>query len=209
MAMSRRSAEADGVPNVAEIQSQAVALLRNRLYDDAAALLAACRMVLDFTNTVAGEPGEQGSGLFSVEIELAVTPAAALWLRDARDVRTQASRTVLREVLPSTTWIDGIVVTASEPDAATQPAESSTTLPVASTMSTPLASPHLPHATATAHDDPGINQAVSTQALQEWNGLRFRSHSEVCIARALDRAGALFFPQCQKASWRRCQTGES
>jgi hypothetical protein len=104
---------------------------------------------------------------------------------------------VLREVLPSTIWIDGIVVTASEPDAASQPAESSTALSVATITSAPVVSPDLPDATTTAYDDPGMNQAVSTQALQEWNGLRFRSQSEVCIARALDRAGALFFPNAK------------
>jgi hypothetical protein len=194
MPVSQGSAEAGGVPSAADIQERAVALLRDHRQDEAAAILAACRMVLDVTNTVAGD---QGGGPYSVEVELAATPATALCLRDARDARTQAVRTALREVLPSHIWIDGIVVTGSESDAAGEPVVSTPALSNAPPTSAPHASLDLPQAATPAQGELGINQAVSTQDLQEWNGLRFRSHSEVCIARALERAGALFFPNAR------------
>jgi hypothetical protein len=43
------------------------------------------------------------------------------------------------------------------------------------------------------------NQAVSNQNTQihVWEGLRFRSQTEVKIAQAFDRAGVLFFPNCK------------
>lgn len=45
----------------------------------------------------------------------------------------------------------------------------------------------------------GHNQGVALpdQEILTWRGLRFRSLSEMMIAKALDRAGALFFPNCR------------
>ena len=41
------------------------------------------------------------------------------------------------------------------------------------------------------------NQAAQGKALRLWNNLYFRSQSEIRIAEALDRVGALFFPNCR------------
>lgn len=41
------------------------------------------------------------------------------------------------------------------------------------------------------------NQAAQGRALRVWNNLYFRSLSEIKIAAALDRAGAMFFPNCR------------
>lgn len=41
------------------------------------------------------------------------------------------------------------------------------------------------------------NQAIGFAATQTWEGLRFRSQSEVRIAEALDRHGVMFFPNCK------------
>jgi hypothetical protein len=41
------------------------------------------------------------------------------------------------------------------------------------------------------------NQAAEAKAPRIWNNLRFRSESEVRIARALDRANVLFLPNCR------------
>lgn len=41
------------------------------------------------------------------------------------------------------------------------------------------------------------NQAAQGKALRIWNNLYFRSQSEIRIAEAFDRAGALFFPNCR------------
>tara|TARA_B100000315_G_scaffold163764_1_gene152360 strand:- start:1880 stop:2590 length:711 start_codon:yes stop_codon:yes gene_type:complete len=41
------------------------------------------------------------------------------------------------------------------------------------------------------------NQAAQGRALRIWNNLYFRSQSEIRIAEGLDRAGALFFPNCR------------
>jgi hypothetical protein len=48
-----------------------------------------------------------------------------------------------------------------------------------------------------ARGDGVDNQAPEERPACEWNSLRFRSHSEVAIAQALDRAGALFLPNCR------------
>jgi hypothetical protein len=41
------------------------------------------------------------------------------------------------------------------------------------------------------------NQAIGFQATRTYEGLRFRSESEVRIAQALDRAGVMFVPNCR------------
>lgn len=41
------------------------------------------------------------------------------------------------------------------------------------------------------------NQAAEAGNAQIWQGLRFRSRSEIDIARALDKAGVLFLPNCR------------
>ena len=41
------------------------------------------------------------------------------------------------------------------------------------------------------------NQAADADAARTWNGLRFRSITEIKIATALDDAGVLFFPLCK------------
>lgn len=40
------------------------------------------------------------------------------------------------------------------------------------------------------------NQAATARKFRLWQGLRFRSQSEIRIAQALDRAGVIFFPNC-------------
>jgi hypothetical protein len=42
-----------------------------------------------------------------------------------------------------------------------------------------------------------VNNQATADASRLWNGLRFRSLTEVRIAEALDRAGVLFFPLCR------------
>ena len=41
------------------------------------------------------------------------------------------------------------------------------------------------------------NQAIGFKATKSYEGLRFRSESEVRIARALDRAGVMYVPNCR------------
>lgn len=41
------------------------------------------------------------------------------------------------------------------------------------------------------------NQAIGFKATKSYEGLRFRSESEVRVAQALDRAGVLYLPNCQ------------
>lgn len=41
------------------------------------------------------------------------------------------------------------------------------------------------------------NQGVGRRRISEWEGLRFRSESEVRIAKVLDQGGVLFFPNCR------------
>lgn len=44
------------------------------------------------------------------------------------------------------------------------------------------------------------NQAVAFKATRTWNGLRFRSESEIRIARELEKAGVMFLPTVEHAS---------
>jgi hypothetical protein len=52
-------------------------------------------------------------------------------------------------------------------------------------------------ASVTAQEGQPDTRQQDEGALLEWNGLRFQSHSEVCIARALDQAEILYFPNCK------------
>lgn len=40
------------------------------------------------------------------------------------------------------------------------------------------------------------NQAATAEKVRLWQNLRFRSQSEIRIAQALDKTGAVFFPNC-------------
>jgi hypothetical protein len=50
------------------------------------------------------------------------------------------------------------------------------------------------------------NQAIGYKATRSWQGLRFRSESEVRIAQALDRANAMFLPNCRARVGSRAET---
>jgi hypothetical protein len=71
----------------------------------------------------------------------------------------------LRAVLPAGVWVERLIVRPGEK------------------------TPHVVELVRTAP-----NQAVVELAPRTWAGMRFRSDSEVRIAQALDRAGALFLP---------------
>jgi hypothetical protein len=78
----------------------------------------------------------------------------------------------LRDALPPDVWMEHLVA---------RPADAAHT--------SPTRPPDLPATTATP-----LNQAVGELAPRTWAGMRFRSESELRVAQALDRAGALFFP---------------
>jgi hypothetical protein len=80
----------------------------------------------------------------------------------------------LREALPPGTWIERLVARPADGSAEVVP-------------------PDRPAAPARPR---GVNQAVGELAPRVWAGMRFRSESELRIAQALDRAGAMVLPGC-------------
>lgn len=80
----------------------------------------------------------------------------------------------LREGLPAGVWVERLVVRPAE-----EPRHTSSVAGGVQQGADPAN---------------GLNQAAGELAPRTWGGMRFRSESELRIAQALDRAGALFLP---------------
>jgi hypothetical protein len=117
--------------------------------------------------------GDVSIDLHTVEIELLCAPAMLGRLRDRRDQVTQSIYRSLCDALPDNIKADSVVCNPVQ--SAIGPGQDSI---------------------ATHEGQPGTQQQDEGAPL-EWNGLPFQSHSEVCIARALDRAEVLYFPNCK------------
>jgi hypothetical protein len=149
----------------AEVLARAVALLRTRGDPAAADLLAACR--LDIVEDHVGD----------IRLELVgslVTQPGPLDL-DIPMARVLAQ--ALREVIPPDIWIERLWAR-----------------PVERPPTAPPADAEVAESTSTAPHAGGLNQAVGELTSRTWAGMRFRSESELHIARALDRTGVLFLP---------------
>ncbi len=159
----------------AEIQTRAVAGLRAGGDPFAADVLASCtlQVVIDAVGDVGLElvgPIVTHAGVLDLSAPLAATLAGAL-----------------RAALPPGVWVERLWA---------RPAETSRdalhdALRMECDPIPPLSASIL---TTSDAGGGGLNQAVGELAPRTWAGMRFRSESEAHIARALDRAGALFLP---------------
>lgn len=128
-----------------------------------------CRLTL-----IAPSPLDDSAEAILVDMALSCPQNLHVMLADPSNPISQAIRGAARAVLPSTVWIDSWLVTPLDKPEAPQPA------------------PHYADASSQVH-----NQAADATTSRVWNHLRFRSETEVRIAKALDEAGVLFFPNCK------------
>lgn len=155
-----------------ELQASAARFLIDGQEEDAANVLLACSLrVWDSGDTsYAGDEIHE-----AVHVTLTGPRAAYEILTKASHPITKAIRRALEAVLPSHNYIKHFTAHAEiidiDPDWRAELLE-------------------------IARGKGVYNQAVEATAARTWNNLRFRSESEVQIARALDRAGALFLPNC-------------
>jgi len=172
------------------IQAHAVAHLRAGGDPVAADLLASCRLLIeedalrDLTLVLVGQLARQ-PGPLDLDQPMVATLAQAL-----------------RAALPAGVWLERLWARPTDafpfgvPPAALLPTHANAD-GLRSTARAPTSdtSPTAPLASDPMRDEPGgLNQAVGELAPRMWAGMRFRSESELHIAQALERAGALFFP---------------
>ena len=154
------------------LQASAARFLIDGGQDDAAALLLSCSLELRDSTGSWWVGNEQVHG---VAIELRGPRAAYDVLRRPGDPLQQAIREALEAVLPYDVYLDDLRVRPELIDI--DPDWRSELLEIARGR--------------------GVhNQAASCSTPLTWSNLRFRSKSEIMIARALDRAGVLFLPNC-------------
>lgn len=141
--------------------------------EDAANVLLACR-VNAYESGDTWYVGDETH--YALHIEVHGPRAAYDALSDDRSILGRAIRNAIRATLPSDTYIKHFTVHAErvEIDANWQ----AELLEIARGR--------------------GVsNQGPRDQSTRLWNNLRFRSESEIRVARALDRAGVLFLPNCK------------
>lgn len=151
------------------VQEQAVHLLLDRQHIEAADVLAACHLVI-----------EQDESGMVVALALQASPATQTRYLDASTGIRDDIGAALRDALPAGMWIESLVLQPLDGDA------HDLMLPPDGTA---LLDPR--------HDEATHNQATGFQTRREWQGLRFRSESELRVAQALERAGVLFLPNCK------------
>jgi hypothetical protein len=141
--------------------------------EDAASVLLSCRLQF-WTSGDKWWVGDETHEAFHVKL---VGPRAAYEiLNDASHTITQAIRKALEAVLPDQTYIKHLTAHVEHIEIDDNWREE--LLEIARGV--------------------GVhNQGAQGKALRIWNNLYFRSQSEIRIAEALDRAGALFFPNCK------------
>jgi hypothetical protein len=160
------------IPSAERIHASAVAFLLEGDDQLAAATLLACTVS---ARAIAREWLEDDV-LVGLRIELAGPRDVCEVLSDAHHPITMAIHTAVQAVLPSHLVIDEVSVRARLVDV----------------------DPGWRRRLLNAARGEGVdNQAGGNGAAHVWNGLRFRSRSEVAIAEALDRAGVLFLPNCR------------
>lgn len=160
------------IPSAERIHASAVAFLLEGDDQMAAATLLAC--------TVSARPTTQEwveeEVALGLKVELAGPRDVCEVLSDVHHPITVAIHEAIQAVLPSHLTIDDVSVRARLVDA----------------------DPGWQRRLLNAARGEGVdNQAGGNGAAHVWNGLRFRSRSEVAIAQALDRAGVLFLPNCR------------
>ena len=141
--------------------------------ENAANLLLACELRIWESGDTWWVGDEQH---FALHVELSGPRVAYDAMNDEQNVLGQAIRRALGAVLPSDTYIKHFTTRGLLLDV--DPEWRSELLEVARGR--------------------GVdNQAATARAAHVWKNLRFRSQSEVRIAEALDRAGAMFLPNCR------------
>ena len=155
-----------------ELQERTVRSLIASGQPDAARLLASCTLRVTDESGVAAPTDDD---VRVVEVEIAGSPDIHVTLRDTEHPVTRAIRAGVRAALPPNTWVQRWTFITTQPreDAAGDVAS------------------------AKPKHDAGSNQAADAVEVRVWQNLRFRSESELRIAQSLDRAGALFLPNCK------------
>jgi hypothetical protein len=160
------------IPPAEQLHASAVAFLLDGDEEDAAGALLGCSL----SAWPVGQDWDEDGVQVGLRVELAGPREVYEVLRDGGHPVTVAIREAIAAVLPAYLVVDDLSVRAELVDV--DPGWRRRLLEI-------------------ARGDGVHNQAPGESAACEWNGLRFRSHSEVCIAQALDRAGALFLPNCR------------
>jgi hypothetical protein len=162
-----------GLPRPEQVLAGAVRFLIEGGEEEAARLLLTCSLILSPTQ----EAWYDGDTVqLPVRALLAGPRAAYDALSDPHHPTGEAARRALEAVLPPALCLEDVIVRAQVDPA--PPGWRDDLLEVLRGC--------------------GVhNQVSDARPLATWNNLRFRSQSEVAIAQALDRAGALFLPNCK------------
>lgn len=162
------------LPSTEQLIASAAQFLIDGNEEDAASVLLACELTLDFY-----DGGYSGSNyVYGREAVLTGPRAAYDILRKMNHPITQAIENALNALMPSNTWVHHISARAS-------------LVALASDWQTELLE--------IARGKGVHNQSLADTAAKVvvWNGLRFRSESERRIAAALDHAGVMYLPNCR------------
>lgn len=161
------------------VKAAVVSTLRAQSHLQQADLVGACAAVLIREASVV-EDVLLGR-VVGVDVEVVASPAAYVALDGFASDLGETFVAALRAALPEDVWIEKLLCTLQD----ATPSDGSPWM---------TASPAPPPEVTVAGDV--HNQGMGATLPHVWNGLRFRSASEVCIAGALERAGVLFLPNC-------------
>jgi hypothetical protein len=160
------------IPPAEQLHASAVAFLLEGDDEEAADVLLGCSLS---TWPVGQDWIDEGGVQVGLRVELAGPREVYEVLRDGGNPVTVAIREAIAAVLPAYLFLDDLSVRAELVDV--DPGWRRRLLEA-------------------ARGDRVHNQAGGNGATHVWHGLRFRSHSEVCIAQALDRAGVMYLANC-------------
>lgn len=169
---TRHAPHALEIPPAEQLHASAVAFLLEGGSEEAAGMLLGCSL----SAWPVGQDWIEDGVQVGLRVELAGPREVYGILQDGRNPVAVAIHEALAAVLPAHLVLDGVSVRVEL--VKVEPGWRRRLLEV-------------------ARGDGVDNQALGEKKACEWNGLRFRSHSEVCIAQALDRVGALFLPNCR------------
>jgi hypothetical protein len=159
--------------NAEVVQASAARFLIDGGEDDSASILLACRVTIEESGDSWWSGDEQ---VFALHVDLEGPRAAYDLLSQDSHKTTQAIRRAVEAVLPKGFYLRHFTSRAELIDI--DPDWRKELLEIARGR--------------------GVNnQAVDVRVPRIWNNFRFRSECEVRIARALDRAGVFFLPNCK------------
>lgn len=159
------------IPPAEQIHASAVAFLLEGSEEEAAGVLLGCSL----SAWPVGQDWDEDGVQVGLRVELAGSREVYEALCDGGHPVTVAIREAIAATLPGYLHLDDLIVRAELVDV--DPGWRRRLLEA-------------------ARGDRVHNQAGGNGATHVWHGLRFRSHSEMTIAQALDRAGVMYLANC-------------